>query len=81
MSEIPAISLFVVEANAFGGDEDSLQFTSKLGPMEQPELTPIPKGYGTVRSPHLVAQLGFAVVAASEKDLRLAEAVEGLGGE
>lgn len=50
------------------------QFMSNKGFKEQPELIPMPNGYGTVVSPHLVAQSGFAVLLASEKDF------PGLGG-
>lgn len=42
--------------------------TSNKGLMEQPELMPMPNGYGIVMFPHLVAQPCLAVVAASPND-------------
>lgn len=51
-----------------------LQVMSNQGPIEQPELDPMPKGYGTVRLPHLVGQPGIemllAVVVAAGEDGR-----------
>lgn len=72
--------------NGVGWEEEWLQFTSKDGFMEQPELIPIPNGYGTVKFPHLLSQPGFTMFAASEKDFPAAEVlvvvvVEGVGGE
>lgn len=59
-----------MEMNGVGGEEEWSQFTSKDGFMEQPELIPIPNGYGTVKFPHLLSQPGFTMFAASEKDFR-----------
>lgn len=61
--------------NGVGGEEEWLQFTSNDGFMEQPELIPIPNGYGTVKFPHLLSQPGcFTMIAASDKDFRAAAA-------
>lgn len=59
---------------------EGLQFTSNQGPMEQPEFIPMPKGYGTIKSPHLAWQPGFAELAASVKGFPAAAVVEGMGG-
>lgn len=61
--------------NAVGGKEEWLQFMSNDGFMEQPELIPIPNGYGTVKFPHLLSQSGLITMfLASEKDFRAAAA-------
>lgn len=52
---------------AFGGLKDVLQVMSNHGPIEQPELVPMPNGYGTVRLPHLAGQPGSVrLLAAAE---------------
>lgn len=49
---------------AFGGSlNEVLQLTSNHEPMEQPEPTPTPNGYGTVKFPHFLGQPGFVMVA------------------
>lgn len=50
--------------NGVGGEEEWLQFMSKDGFMEQPELIPIPNGYETVKFPHLLSQSGLTMFAA-----------------
>lgn len=42
-----------------GGLEAVLQLISNHEPMEQPDPTPMPNGYGTVRLPHLSGQPGL----------------------
>lgn len=64
------ISRFPVAMKGLGGEEELSHLTSNQGPIEQPELSPMPKGYGTVKFPHLVWQPGFAVLAASVIDFR-----------
>lgn len=49
---------------AFGGLKEVLQLMSNHGSMEQPEPTPMPNGYGTVRFPHRRGHPGFVVTAA-----------------
>lgn len=45
-----------------GGSRDVLQLISKLGFRPQPEPSPIPNGYGTVRFPHFCGHPGFVMV-------------------
>lgn len=55
--------------DSLGGSKDSSQTTSYGLSSEQPEPTPMPKGYGTVTLPHLLGQSGLArlVVAEGER--------------
>ena len=47
-----------------GGSEEESQLTSNQGLIEQPELKPMPNGYGIVMFPHLLSQLGLAMAMA-----------------
>ncbi|KAK4432267.1 hypothetical protein Salat_0988800 [Sesamum alatum] len=81
-SQPTTASLLEVEklygVEGFGGVEKLWQFTSNNGMIEQPELIPMPKGYGTVKLAHLVWQPGFAVLEASARDFgKVVEEFEG----
>lgn len=52
---------------ALGGLKEVLQLMSNHNESnEQPEPTPTPKGYGTVRFPHLLGHPGFVMVVVVE---------------
>lgn len=66
LSVISRISRFPEAMNGRGGVAEVSQFTSNQELIEQPDPTPMPKGYGTVRFPHLLWQFGLMeFVAAS----------------
>ncbi|CAI9782373.1 unnamed protein product [Fraxinus pennsylvanica] len=54
---------FVGPMKAFGGSKVVLQFISNHEPTEQFVPSPIPKGYGTIKSPHFDWHPGFEVAA------------------
>lgn len=60
VSCIPRTSSLSRPRKALGGSKDELHIMWKKGLMEQVAFRPIPKGYGTVRSPHLLWQPGRA---------------------
>lgn len=65
---------------ALGGLKEVLQLTSNHveESMEQPEPTPMPNGYGTVKFPHLLWHPGFDIILAWVKVLLMSDVVAGL---
>lgn len=60
VSYIPKTSSLSKPRKALGGSKDESQIIWKKGLMERVAFRPMPKGYGTVRSPHLLWQPGWA---------------------
>lgn len=63
LSDISITSRLLEEMKGFGGLKVVLQLMSNDDSMEQPDPMPMPKGYGTVRSPHLLLQPGLVMLA------------------
>lgn len=55
-------SRLVVELKGLGGLNEVLQLISNQGYIEQPEPKPMPNGYGTVKSPHLLLHPGLVML-------------------
>lgn len=56
-----------------------LQLTSNHESMEQPDPTPIPNGYGTIRLPHLLWHPGLVMTLALVMVLLISDVVAGVG--
>lgn len=66
--DMSTISMLLSEMNAFGGSKEESQLTANQGLIEQPEFKPMPKGYSTVMFPHLLSQLGLAMLLLLDGD-------------